>query len=115
MTRPEEVLEAVGRTVSRLLRREKPEARVPVTHDYTRRMWGHDYGFTTKDKGQTLDAHGWGPRGSYLSVGDFLLIQNGDRTTRYMVEAVRYCPDPRDMWFATLRFAPRTESEARNA
>lgn len=35
-----------------------------VTYDYRKpvRGWGHDIGFSTKDKGITLDAHGWGPQ-----------------------------------------------------
>jgi hypothetical protein len=48
--------------------------------------------------------HGWG-----LGVrkGDYLLLPNGPVSTRYQVETIRYTPDPPDMWFAELRFAPR--------
>lgn len=80
------------------------EKQTPV-HDYTdgRRGWGHDIGYKPVG-GNRLDAHGWGHG---LRVGHFILLSNGPATTRYVVETIRYCDDPTDMWFATLAFAPR--------
>lgn len=75
-------------------------------HDYTRRGWGHDYGFTPMDpKGLRLDMYGWG---GGIAAGDYLLLQDGpDRSSRYQVENIRYAGDPQDMWFAIAVFAPR--------
>lgn len=75
------------------------------THDYTDRSWGHDYFILTViDKGQQLMAGGWG---NGISQSDYLILSNGAGTTRYLVEKIRYEYDPPDMWFATLKFAPR--------
>lgn len=80
----------------------------PTTHDYTRRHWGHDYGIRKVfSGGQQLEAFGWG---SGISEGDFLILQNGDGTTRYQVAKIKYELNPRDMWFADLTFAPRGRS-----
>ena len=79
--------------------------RQPQEHDYTRRMWGHDFFVNDViDGGQTIKAGGWGHG---IEAGDYLILPNRDGTTRYQVESIRYCGDPSDMWFATLRFAPR--------
>lgn len=87
----------------------------PTTHNYGpgRRCWGHDYVITqTINGGQQLKVSGWGPLGlgpviGRIKQGDYLLIQNGNRDTRYQVAEVSYHSDPADMWAATLDFAPR--------
>jgi hypothetical protein len=77
-----------------------------TTHDYTRRAWGHDFSITNViSGGQSLSAVGWGLG---ISEGDYLILPNGDDTTRYQVEFVNYALDPADQWFAKLRFAPRS-------
>lgn len=104
-----------------LFRRKPAAPEVPVepplpdgaTYDYTRRMWGHDYTINEViDGGRELHAAGWGPMLSLRSLrrGDYLILQGKapGSSTRYQVTAVRYAFDPNDMWFATLRFAPRT-------
>ena len=75
------------------------------THDYTRRTWGHDY-TTLKviDGGQRLRLSGWGLG---INAGDYLILPNGDGTTRYRVDSIDYRMDPQDMWFADATFAPR--------
>ncbi len=80
--------------------------REPQTNDYSvpNRYWGHDYTFTSADRGQHGSVTGWG-RG--IRVGDFLLLQNRDRSTRYRVDEIRYHLDPDDMWSAKVTFAPR--------
>jgi hypothetical protein len=80
---------------------EGPE---PVTHDYTRRGWGHDYTFDPIDGGKRGQMTGWG-RG--IEDGDFLILKNGEGETRYRVENIGYSLDPPDMWFAAVTFAPR--------
>jgi hypothetical protein len=76
------------------------------THDYTRRTWGHDYFINhVEDGGVTLKAGGWGHG---IDAGDYLVLPNKRETTRYRVVSIRYERDPADMWFAELRFAPRT-------
>jgi hypothetical protein len=82
----------------------KPAAQ-PQTHDYTRRCYGHDYSIRqAADGGTRLRMTGWGVG---IVAGDYLILRNGDGTTRYQVEQIDYCNDPRDMWFADVAFAPR--------
>jgi hypothetical protein len=79
--------------------RERP------THDYRKghRTWGHDLSYRPLPDDK-LKATGWG---SGLREGDYMLLSNGDSDTRYQIETIRYFGDPKDMWTATLRFAPR--------
>jgi hypothetical protein len=72
-----------------------------VVHDYTIR--------TVRDGGRALDAMGWGEG---IRAGHYLVLPNGERTTRYQVETIAYGSDPPDMWRATLRFAPREAQPA---
>lgn len=82
-------------------------AQTTQTHDYTLRTWGHNYNIVEiVDGGQQLRLAGWG-RG--LRVGDYLLLQNGEGSTRYQVgDDLRYERDPGDMWWCTATFAPRS-------
>jgi hypothetical protein len=75
------------------------------THDYTRRVWGHDFIVTQlMDDGWKLSLTGWG-RG--ISEGDFIILPNARTTTRYRIASIEYCMNPTDMWNATAEFAPR--------
>lgn len=76
------------------------------THDYRRdvRGWGHDITYTVEKDGKILNAQGWGDG---LRPGDFILLSNGKDETRYRVKKITYYGDPKDMWKATLKFAPR--------
>jgi MioC protein len=75
------------------------------THDYTRRTWGHDYAtMAVIDGGRRLRLSGWGHG---IKVGDYLILPNGNGTTRYRVDSIDYRMDPPDMWFAEATFAPR--------
>ena len=85
-----------------------------MTHDYTKRHWGHDYTVTdVGEHGAEISMMGWG-RG--ISVGDFILIQGQSKDpgarpdTRYRVKDVRYMSDPSDMWSMECDFAPREPS-----
>jgi hypothetical protein len=76
----------------------------PQTHDYTVREWGHDYTFTPVEDGRRGQVVGWG---TGLQDGDYLLLRNGDGSTRYRIKRVAYFRDPEDMWRADVVFAPR--------
>lgn len=76
----------------------------PQTHDYTNRGWGHDYIFNPVDGGLRGKISGFGVG---IREGDFLILQNKGDTTRYRVESIKYCSDPKDMWHAEVVFAPR--------
>ncbi|MFE7535236.1 hypothetical protein ACFU67_13300 [Streptomyces rhizosphaericola] len=81
------------------------------THDFGpgRRRWGHDYTITRRGEGnRTIKASGWGHDGAPIQEGDYLLLQGGQRCTRYQVTSIRHLMDPPDMWHAELAFAPRT-------
>lgn len=75
------------------------------THDYTRRHWGHDFAIMAiRDGGKELRVSGWGLG---IETGHYLVLPNGDDTTRYRVRDIEYEYNPRDQWHATLDFAPR--------
>jgi len=75
------------------------------THDYTRRTWGHDFTITKNiDGGMWLHMMGWGHG---LSEGDFIILPNGNETSRYLIKSVQYKSNPPDMWKAEAEFAPR--------
>jgi hypothetical protein len=81
----------------------------PKTHDYSRPSWGHDYSTVAViDGGRRLRLGGWGHG---ISPGDYLILRNWGDTTRYRVETIEYCENPRDMWFANVAFAPRPRKE----
>ena len=73
------------------------------THDCTRL----DYAFTPEDGGQQGRISCWS--GRKPREGDYLLLRNGERDTRYQVASVdlRVNVDPPTMWMARLVFAPR--------
>jgi hypothetical protein len=77
----------------------------PETHDYTEGTWGHDYTIRAViDGGRRLLLTGWGEG---VRRGDFILLDNKGRSTRYRIDAIEYDRDPPDMWKATVSFAPR--------
>lgn len=79
------------------------------THDYTKRYWGHDYTFDpVEDNGQRGHMIGWGHG---IKNRDYLIIRNGDGSSRYQVTKIKYMMDPPDMWSADVKFAPRTASQ----
>jgi hypothetical protein len=65
-------------------------------------IWADRY---FEEKARPLRAHGWGHG---LQPGDYLLLSNEGGETRYVVrDDLRYEDNPPDMWFATLKYAPR--------
>lgn len=72
-------------------------------HDYTVRGWGHDFVIDKVD-GRTLHLTGWG---TGIQAGDYLILPNQGRTTRYKVETVTYLGNPADMWSIVATWAPR--------
>jgi hypothetical protein len=82
------------------------------TIDVSRGTWGHNITVSViHDGGQRLDVTGW--LTPQPDEGDFLILANGEGTTRYKVDEIRPCFDPKDMFFAALTFAPRTTGEAK--
>lgn len=73
------------------------------THEFTR-TWGDDYTFTPLDGGQRGTVTGWKEG---IKTGDYLILRNGDGTTRYQTTYVQYFDDPTDMFSAEVKFAPR--------
>lgn len=79
--------------------------REPRTHDYsTYRIPGHDISYRPGE-GNTLTGHLFSQ--TRVEPGDFLILPNGARTTRYRVEKAKWCMDPDDMYFFDASFAPR--------
>lgn len=77
--------------------------REATTHDLTR----IDYAFRPEGGGQRGHVSCWS--GSTPRVGDYLILRNGDGSSRYRVTGVDPCwgVDPPTMWMADLAFAPR--------
>tara|TARA_B100001029_G_scaffold176974_1_gene180788 strand:- start:715 stop:951 length:237 start_codon:yes stop_codon:yes gene_type:complete len=76
-----------------------------MTHDLSEKSWGRNYNIMEiHEKGMRVDLVGWA---SGIKNGDYLLLKQGLGTTRYLVDSIRYCGDPIDMWFAEVSFAPR--------
>lgn len=70
----------------------------------------YNYSFRPREDGQVGSFACWTPPlGGRPSEGDFLILRNGQRTTRYRIESLGHCmhADPPTMWMAELRFAPR--------
>lgn len=75
------------------------------THDLSPKTWGNDYIFTPIDAGQRGKLSGWHPE--HMEPGDFVILRNGDDTTRYQITKIEWMTDPRDQFFADVTFAPR--------
>jgi hypothetical protein len=83
------------------------ETMMAVEHDYTSMGWGHAIGMM---RGGTTDDPigvwlGHGPHSSArMKAGDVIIVEmRSGRRGRYIVEAIEYYRDPRDMWRATVR------------
>jgi hypothetical protein len=79
-----------------------------VEHDMTR----DDYAFRPKHGGTFGHVACW--NGRKPKPGDWLILRNGHRTSRYRVIDVDLCwnVDPPTMWMADLVFDPRARVEA---
>jgi hypothetical protein len=76
-------------------------------HDFTKTRWGHNVEFISmSDDGRSADAFVFGP---HTPPGDYLILKNGEGTTRYqVVENKGRGMGPHDMRRVSLVFAPRT-------
>jgi hypothetical protein len=85
----------------------------PKTHDFSgdKNHWGHSYIFNPVNGGTQGLMSGFGEG---IRVGDFLILENKGKTTRYMVDEIFYYPDPGDMWSAKVSFAPRSKTDTDN-
>lgn len=89
---------------------EPASRREARTIDCTR----YDYSFRTRDQGMTGNIACWTvPPGGKPFEGDWLILRNGDRSSRYRVTKVDICwnVDPPTMWMADLVFDPRRVGE----
>ena len=75
-----------------------------MTHDYTKRYWGHDFTFSPKSFEASAHMMGWGKG---IKKGDYLVLPNTEKTTRYQIMSIEYFTDPPDMWSADVEFVPR--------
>ncbi len=75
------------------------------THDLSQRTWGCNYEILSlTNDGHNADISGWH---GCIRSGDYILLKSGEESTRYQVSSVEYMTDPRDMFFASIVFAPR--------
>jgi hypothetical protein len=75
-----------------------------VEISFEQRGYGHDYTFTPVDGGKRGKMVGWC---AGIKPGTFLILPNGDKTTRYQVETIKYKTNPPDMFVAQVVWAPR--------
>jgi hypothetical protein len=55
-----------------------------------------------------LRAYGWNSAHWGWDVGDYMIFYHRDGdSVRYQIKTIRHESDPKDMWQATLTFAPR--------
>lgn len=96
--------------ISQFLQKRR-DAYEPKEHDYTRRYWGHNVELLKKldESGHEWRAMGFG---SDVHAQDFLILKNGEGTTRYQIVTIEHMRDPEDQWFARIKFAPRHASQA---
>jgi hypothetical protein len=81
--------------------------RNPQTHDLSQRMWGNNYEIWEKldEFNVNLKLVGW-CKG--INEGDYLLLHEPTQgSTRYRVVEIKYEREPSDMFWATVKFAPR--------
>ena len=82
------------------------------THDYSiPSRWGRA-AFYEKVEPDGLRIRGHLYLDDGVEVGDFLILPNRGKTTRYRLVEVRRMRDPRDMYFFEAEFAPRREAAA---
>lgn len=71
--------------------------------DFTHQRWGHALHLReTKDGGHNWRVHGHSSKD--LSVGDFVLIADGERTVPYIIKEIKFCKDPTDQFFGSIEF-----------
>lgn len=74
------------------------------THDFTKRVWGHDVSLDVLPDSK-LKLVGW-KKG--IKLNDYVILPNGQNTTRYQISKIEYFADPSDMFRAIAEFAPRS-------
>jgi hypothetical protein len=81
----------------------------PRTHDYAKlRCWGHDFMIrAVKKDGKRIEGSLWTPE--RFEVGDWLILPNGEHSTRYRVTKAEGT-SVWDMHHYEAKFAPRKES-----
>ena len=76
-----------------------------MEHDLSKRAWGCNYTIhEISNGGLNITLSGWK---TGISDGDFIIIKNGDGTTRYIIDNISYFGEPHDMWSASASFSPR--------
>jgi len=80
-------------------------------HDYSRPTWGHNCVFDSRDGGLTIHGHLFAGAPRQPKLGDWLILANGSKTTRYRITDLRWMGDPDDMWKFSATFDPRMRTE----
>ena len=103
--------ETMRRWLDGLWQPRRPVIPMPGTEPQTYDLTRADYAFSPADDGQRGHIACW--NGLAPRPGDYLILRNGARSTRYQVTASDLCfgVDPPTMWMADLAFAPRPGGE----
>jgi len=79
------------------------------TIDLSRRSWGCNYNILRViEGGKELRLATWCT--PTPCSGDYVILTDGDRTTRYQVDRVQYASGVDDMTFLDVTFAPRARA-----
>lgn len=80
------------------LKKKYPKANIYKIWEHT--YWGDAIHLDTWEKNPTV--HGW-ISNPYISLGDILVTRMlSEKFCWFRIKELRYCTDPRDMFFATL-------------
>jgi len=69
-------------------------------HDYSQLVWGSDYVFEPRN--EEVGGYMTG-QGKSIKPSDYIILQHGSKSYKYLVEEIDYYSDPPDMWIALLR------------
>ena len=78
-------------------------------HNYwTQKYWGHDIATLTVD-GLNIEVGGFGKG---IKIGDFIILKGpSGGPSAYLITKIRYCLDPRDMFFLSAVYCDSTQKE----
>jgi hypothetical protein len=84
---------------------------MPTTHDLVKHVWGNGVSLTMPvpdPEGQNaILLRIAGHSHTKIVKGDYILLANGEHSTRYIVDEIDYMLDVTDMFKALVRFYPR--------
>jgi hypothetical protein len=82
--------------------KRKPK-RVPVTHNFGKIGWGHHMETMNSLNAERTLLKVYGHTRLPLMQGDTAIMSMKEGDVPWLIEEIRWCDDPRDMFFATIK------------